>query len=64
MLTGGKLVADDSCRTTICKWMESGVEVLKEFVYALPFDWHFGIAMLWMITTIFAIHLLVGRILG
>ena len=41
MATGGKLVADDSCKTTICKWMESGLEVVKEFVYTLPFDRHF-----------------------
>jgi hypothetical protein len=64
MAAGGKLVADDSCRTTIYKWMESGVQVVKEFVYALPFNWHFGITMLWMITTIFAIHCQVRRILG
>ncbi len=42
MATGGKLVADDSCKTTTRKWVESGLKVVKEFVYTLPFDWHFG----------------------
>ena len=28
-------------RSTIRRWVENGVEVVKEFVYKLPFDWHF-----------------------
>ena len=41
MVMGGKLVADDLCRATIHTWMEGRVEIVKEFVYALPFDCHF-----------------------
>jgi hypothetical protein len=41
MATGGKLVADDSCRGTFRRFVENGVQQVKEFAYSLPFDWHF-----------------------
>ena len=31
MATGGSLLADDFCRTTICCWLENGVDQVKEF---------------------------------
>ena len=41
MATGGRLMSDDSCKSTIRRWVEDGLERVKEFAYALPFDWHF-----------------------
>ena len=41
MATGGRLLADETCKQTKRSWLENGVQRVKEFVYALPFDWHF-----------------------
>ncbi len=38
MATGGSLIADDSCRSTSCRWIEGGVQTTKESTYTLPFD--------------------------
>lgn len=34
MATGGSLLADGSCCTTICYWLENGVDQVKEFAYS------------------------------
>ena len=41
MATGGRLLSDESCKSTVRRWLEDGVETVKNFAYALPFDWHF-----------------------
>jgi hypothetical protein len=41
MATGGRLLTDETCKHTKRSWLENGVQRVKEFVYALPFDWHF-----------------------
>jgi hypothetical protein len=41
MATGEPMSALESCKETVRKWMENGVEVVRRFRYACPFDWHF-----------------------
>ena len=41
MATGGPLSALESCKETVRKWVEAGVEVVHRFRYACPFDWQF-----------------------
>jgi len=41
MATGGPLAAYDMCKEALRKWTESGIEVVRRFRYACPFDWHF-----------------------
>jgi hypothetical protein len=41
MSLGGSLVAYDTCKDVVHKWMEGGIEVVRQFKYACPFDWHF-----------------------
>ena len=40
MPTGGRLLADDTCKETMIKWKENGEDVVKKFKYKLPFDCH------------------------
>ena len=41
MDTGGRLLADDTCKDTVRIWNENGEDVVKKFKYKLPFDWYF-----------------------
>jgi len=41
MATGGPLTAFESCKETVRRWIDGGVEVVRRFRYACPFDWHF-----------------------
>ena len=41
MATGGRFLADDTCKVTVKRWKENGEGVLKKFKYKLPFDWYF-----------------------
>jgi len=41
MATGGPLLVIETCKETVRKWMDNGVEVVRRFKYACPFDWHF-----------------------
>ena len=36
--TGGRLLADDTCKETVIKWKENGEDVVKKFKYKLTFD--------------------------
>ena len=36
-----RLLADDTCKETVRRWKENGKDVVKNFKYNLPFDWHF-----------------------
>ena len=60
MATGGNLVTDNSWRTTMHKWIRSGVEVVKEFTYPLPLD----LRLYAMTTKISATQCSFGRYLG
>ena len=31
----------DTCKEALRKWTEGGIEVVRRFRYACPFDWHF-----------------------
>ena len=42
MVTGGRLLADETCKETVRRWKENGEDAVKKFKYKLPFDWHFG----------------------
>jgi hypothetical protein len=41
MVTGGLLAVFDTCKEALRKWTEGGIEVVRRFKYACPFDWHF-----------------------
>ncbi len=41
MATGGPLAVYESCREALRKWTDGGIEVVRRFRYACPFDWHF-----------------------
>ena len=41
MDTGGRLLADDTCKETARRRNENGEDVVKKFKYKLPFDWDF-----------------------
>ena len=41
MATGGRLLSDATCKIANRSWVEGGVNIVKSFAYALPFDWHF-----------------------
>jgi hypothetical protein len=41
MATGGPLAVFDTCKEALRKWTEEGIEVVRRFRYACPFDWHF-----------------------
>ena len=41
MYTGGRLLADDTCKDTVIRWKENGEDVVKKFKYKLPFYWNF-----------------------
>jgi hypothetical protein len=41
MATGGPLAVFDTCKEALRKWTEGGIEVVRRFKYACPFDWHF-----------------------
>jgi len=41
MATDGPLAAYDLCKEALHKWTEGGIEVVRRFRYACPFDWHF-----------------------
>ena len=41
MVTGGPLAVFDTCKEALRKWTEGGIEVVRRFKYACPFDWHF-----------------------
>ena len=41
MATGGPMLVIETCKETVRKWMEDGVEVVRRFKYACPFDWYF-----------------------
>ena len=41
MATVGPMSVIETCKETVRKWMEDGVEVVRRFKYACPFDWHF-----------------------
>ena len=41
MATGGPMSVIKTCKETVRKWMEDGVEVVRRFKYTCPFDWHF-----------------------
>ena len=41
MATGGLLLEDDTCKETVIRWKENGEDVVKNFNYNLPSDWHF-----------------------
>ena len=41
MATGGRLLSDATCKVATRSWVENGVNIVKSFAYALPFDWHF-----------------------
>ena len=41
MATGGPMSVIETCKETVRKcWMDNGVEVVRRFKYACPFDWH------------------------
>jgi len=41
MVTGLPFAAHETCNEAFCKWTEGGIEVVRRFRYACPFDWHF-----------------------
>ena len=41
MDTGGRLLADETCKETMKIWKENGEDAVKKFKYKLPFDWNF-----------------------
>ena len=41
MDTGGRLLADDTCKETVRRWKENAEDVVNKFKYKLPCDWHF-----------------------
>jgi hypothetical protein len=41
MATGGPLAGYETCKEALRKWTEGGIEVVRRFRYACPFDWHF-----------------------
>jgi hypothetical protein len=41
MATVGPLAVIDTCKEALRKWTEGGIEVVRRFKYACPFDWHF-----------------------
>ena len=41
MATGGRLLADDTCKETGRIWKENGEDVVNNFKQKLPFDWTF-----------------------
>ena len=41
MATGGRLLADNTCKETVIRWKGNEEDVVKKFKYTLPFDWHF-----------------------
>ena len=38
MATGGRLLADYTCKETVRRWKENGEDMVKNFKYKLPFD--------------------------
>ena len=41
MATGGRLLADDTCKETVRILIENGEDAVKKFNYKLTFDWHY-----------------------
>ena len=41
MATGGRILEDDTFKETVRIWKENGEDVMNNFKYKLPFDWHF-----------------------
>ena len=41
MDTGGRFLADDTCKDTVRRGKKNGKDVVKKFKYKLLFDWHF-----------------------
>ena len=42
MTTGGRLLADETCKETVRRWKDNGEDVVKKFKYKLLFDWNFS----------------------
>ena len=51
MYTGGRLLADDTCKDTVRRWKENGEDMAKKLNYKLPFHWHFFTAIQLTTTT-------------
>ena len=56
MDTGGRLLADETCKDTVRRWKENVENVVKKFKYKLPFDRHFLTAMQLTPTTTSGMH--------
>ena len=41
MATGGRLLADNTCKEALIIWKENGEEMVKNLKCKLPFDWNF-----------------------
>ena len=41
MVTGGRLLVDDTCMETVRRWQENGEDVVRRFKCKMSFDWHF-----------------------
>ena len=41
MAMGGPLAVYETCKEALRKWTKGGIEVIRRFRYACPFDWHF-----------------------
>ena len=39
MATGGRLLADDTCKETAVIWKVNEEDLVKKFKYKIPFDW-------------------------
>ena len=39
--TGGRILANDTCKETVIIWKENGEYMVKKVKYKLPFDWYF-----------------------
>ena len=42
MATGGRLLADNTCKETVIRWKGNEEDVVKKFKYTLSFDWNFS----------------------
>ena len=56
MATGGRLLADDTCKETVRIWNKNGEDVVKKFKYKLPFIGVFVTVMRLMTTTTSGMH--------